>query len=190
MSAQFAAVLGWSSILLWVLLGALFLFDAIRVHRFSRRDYAIAKDVGNGRTRLAFRRNRASMWYMVGSGVALSVGLLALYFAATAPSPPSPEERVLTSVYRALLIFMLFAFWRTKRNNLAVYHEVDRPLTRLEGVARDTNLRVREIQERGISDRPHEETDRSEGRRHRSDMEGRMDDAEGRLDENDARRDA
>lgn len=49
-----------------------------------------------------------------------------------------------------------------------------RGIVRDGNLERDTNIRIKEIQERGQHDRPEERTDRLEGHEHRSDIDARL----------------
>lgn len=130
----------------------------------------------NGRLRIARFRRVAGFWYAVGfNAMALVFGLVA-YRAFT--EPPEPDDAlVLPALTRIFATLVVVSFWRTMRGQrriraeLAEAADIKRDVRDVQGVVEDTNERVREMQERGISDRPEERTDRDEGRAHRTNIE-------------------
>jgi hypothetical protein len=79
------------------------------------------------------------------------------------------------AAWMSILLFYSYWWYMHGRNKEA--EQFDRIEKKLDDAASERT-----------GDRPMEETDRAEGRKHRADIEDRMDDAEGRLDENDKRR--
>ena len=160
-------ILTWGTIAQWITIAAIFLYDSVRMHGRINRQYKLAVEIGNGRILTARFRRKISRWYVLGSGIAFSLGILSTYSNLFLPHAP-PDTRIVGAVIREGIIVMLFAFWRTKRANLVLQREIDE-LTEGEliDIAQDTNVRIREIQQRGQSDAPAEKLDREEGREHR-----------------------
>jgi len=171
----------WATLLQWDLIAALALFDSFREWRVARRVYRLAVALGNGRVVVATFRKKIAGWFLLGFVIAWCCGMLATYAAIALPPPP-PDTTVVTSVIREALCVLIFSFWRAKRNNrqMRLTFEDQRDASavlkeradQLQDTADDTNERVREIQERGLSDQPHEQADRDEGREHREPRNG------------------
>lgn len=121
---QMAAFFAWLTVVLWDAISLAFFWDCLRVNRRTRLEYRLARARGNGRVIVARYRHGISKWYVLGSGIALAAGLLSAYSNAFLPHPP-PDTRIVGSVVRLALITMIFAFWKTKRGNIALYREVD-----------------------------------------------------------------
>ena len=164
-----AALFAWLTIGQWLIISILFVSDAVRVHLRTARSLKNARAVGNGRVMVAEVRNTISWWYILGSAIALTLGILGAGQQAFTPTP-APEFRLVGSVIREGIVVMLFSFWMTKRGNARIFRLMDaryNALVNLEDMAEDTNVRVREIQKRGQHDQPEEQADRQEGRGHR-----------------------
>ena len=171
MTPELAAALTWVSLYLWLAIAGPFFAVAVIVHVLTRGLLKRALELGNGKIKVARRRLFTSRWYLLGSGLALALGLLSAYSALYLPPPP-PDTRAVGAVVRFGVVTMLFAFLMTMIENLRTFRDFagdDAQKDRIEATSADTNERVREMQERGISDRPAEQTDRREGHEHRRD---------------------
>lgn len=125
MSAEtWAAIMAWATIYQWLAISSVFVFDAWRVHFRTARLLKVAKSIGNGMVIVAEVRNDISWWYIVGSSLALILGLLGAYSAASLAAPP-PDTRIVGAVIREGIVIMLFAFWRTKRLNVRLFRLMD-----------------------------------------------------------------
>jgi hypothetical protein len=187
-SPEMAAVLHWFVLGQWLMLGLVFCIDSWRGFFRANLMYQKAQEWdGGGLLDIAGTRRAKQVWYIIGSHLAFFLGLLSLYqifFLAPAP----PETRVFNSVIREGVVFMFFAFWRTERLLIVLYARQDEAMMRKDAaiarkdeaierleeqhdgdeLARDTNIRVQEMQERGQHDQPEEEADREAGRNHRN----------------------
>ena len=114
----------WASILQWLAIAGVFAFDATRAYARSRRQYKVAREVGNGRMFVARRRRSIAAWIVVGSSMALLLGLLSVYSNGFLPHPP-PDTRIAQVVIREGIVFMLFAFWRAARTSVLLQTEAD-----------------------------------------------------------------
>jgi hypothetical protein len=182
-STLWADVFVWGSVILWLAVATLFVLDSIRTHARSRREYARFKPLGNGRRIVAKRRLRISNWSFQGASVGLLVGILA-FIRLLMPDLNALPALLMGAYSRVLIVYMFFCFWRAKRNNILMYEEaIEQHNREVEGAAQrersirtaataeDTNVRVREMQSRGLSDQVEERVDRAEGSEHR-DIDG------------------
>ena len=162
-----AAVLAWSTLILWIGIALPFVLTSIAVHIWTKQLLRKALLIGNGKIVAARRRLRASRWYLLGSGVALGLGLWSAWVAFNLPIPP-PDTRAAGAVTRIGICVLLLSFFMTKIQNLLTFIDFEQDS---HDHIRDTNTRVREMQSRGQSDQPLEQTDRFEGHMHREAIE-------------------
>lgn len=115
-------VASWATLIAWLIVASLFFWDSLRVHSRARIEYR--RVVQNGGALVARRRKRISAWFVQGSAAGLFAGVLA--FTRTAFfGVDSLEAVILMNLTRIDIVYMFFAFWRAKRNNIALYREAD-----------------------------------------------------------------
>jgi hypothetical protein len=158
-----AAWLAWGTLILWIGIALPFFATSVIVHFWTKRLLAKALILGNGKIVAARRRLRASRWYLLGSGVALGLGLWSGWVALNLPIPP-PDTRAAGAVTRIGICVLLLSFFMTKIQNLLTFIDFE---DEAHDHIRDTHAMVSEIQQRGQHDQPEEEADRKEGRNHR-----------------------
>lgn len=179
-----ASDVAWASLAAWVAVAMPFFVTSVVVHFWTRGLLARALETGNGKILTARRRLQASRWYLLGSGTALFLGLFSVWVVLNLPLPP-PDTRIANAVSRFGVCFILLSFFMTKVHNFLTFTDFERAsravLERAALEARDeikdTNARVREMQEQGKADHPLEEADRQEGRTHREEMHEALRDA-------------
>lgn len=118
-------VLLWGTLIQWMVISALFFADSLRVHVRTRREYAAARPLANGRALVGRYRHAISRWFVIGSGIGLILGILSVYRFIAHPQPLPQEVSIITAIVREGIVFMFFAFWRAKRLNLELYRQVD-----------------------------------------------------------------
>jgi hypothetical protein len=190
---QLAAIMAWATIYQWLAIASVFVFDSWRVHMRTARLLRTARAIGNGVVIIAEVRNRISWWYIIGSMLALALGFLGAYSASSLEAPP-PDTRIVGAVIREGIVIMLFAFWRTKRGNVRLFRLMDQRRRDSEAksetdehlqesvdagveMAADTNMRIREMQQHGDTDRGEEQTERKEAKADRDESEIDRDEA-------------
>lgn len=147
MTPETAAALAWASIALWLNIACAFFVLAVVVHAKTRALLRAALAVGNGKVRVARRRIYISRWYLLGSGLAVALGLLSAYSAAYLPSPP-PDTRAVGALVRVGICAMLFSFLMTKVENLKTFRDFDqKQADRIEEMGADSNRRIRRMEE-------------------------------------------
>jgi hypothetical protein len=166
----------------WLIISSIYVFDASRVFLRTQRAYRLARSLRNGRA-LALRVRRQASWkHLVISTTGLLVGLASTYRWVFLPHPP-PDTEIFSMIMTEGLVLIMFLMWRIKRDNLSYIRQIDEIRQRHElqedtahlqesvdagvEIAKDTNQRVTEMQQRGQADQPEEQADREEGRVHR-----------------------
>jgi hypothetical protein len=156
----------------WIVIAFVYFGDAIRVHLRTKRAYRLALKVGNGGRRVMRSRIKTSRKHLAISFTASAVGVAVVYRWIYLPHPP-PDTQIYSMVTTEGIILILFLMWRIKRDALNLIRQTDqyaldhRQMDHVEATTTDTNVRVREMQERGQSDQIEEQADRQAGRDHR-----------------------
>jgi hypothetical protein len=173
---MFSEILRWGTLAQWDIVATLALIDSYLEWKDARRRYRLASALGNGRVIVAKGNKVIASWFLLGFVIAWITGMLATYSAILLPPPP-PDTSIMNSIIREALCVLIFSFWRAKRGNRRMRREFDaqrdaaeileEKADHLQDTADDTNVRVREMQERGLADQPAERADRAEGHTHR-----------------------
>jgi hypothetical protein len=109
----------WGVTILWNVITLAACFDAVQAYRHDRRVYRLTEGLTNGRALVARFRLRIALWFLLGFLASEVVGLIALLrlFAATPTAiDPGPFSLIVSTFLRLLLVFVVFAFWRAKKN--------------------------------------------------------------------------
>lgn len=181
-----AVFLSWFVLAEWLLIATAFAIDTWRVYWRSQSMYATAREMdGLDLTDAARTRRSIQRWYIVVAHGALLIGVLAVYRNIFLHDGLAVDTRIFSAVLQQILIGVFFGFWRTERMLLKYYLRMDQVFGEQQekievlkeerddaevsgAMAADTNTRIREMQDRGLEDRPEEERDRAEGKSHRS----------------------
>lgn len=184
LSVEFAVFLSWFVLCEWMLVATPFAIDTWRVYFRSQAMYRTVQEInGLGLTDAARTRRQIQRWYIVASHLAVLIGIMALYRNILLP-PLHPDTRIFTVFLQQLLIVFFFGLWRTERLLLLYYTRMDQAFENQQqeiealkngvedsAAINDIQERVTEMQERGLEDRPAEQTDREEGHDHRQPRE-------------------
>lgn len=114
----------WFVLAEWLAITVVLLSDCVWVYGRSRRAYQWALQGLDGKRSIAMRRLKISFWFLVLAICALVTFLLAAYnsvFVEENYDAPS----LLSMLTRQVLILLLFAAWRAKRNNVYQIREVE-----------------------------------------------------------------
>ena len=162
-----AAILAWSTLILWIGIALPFVLTSIAVHIWTRQLLRKALAIGNGKIVAARRRLRASRWYLLGSGVALGLGLWSAWVAFNLPIPP-PDTRAAGAVTRIGICVLLLSFFMTKIQNLLTFIDFEQDS---HDHIRESHTMLTEMKKSRQHDKPLEQTDRDEGHHHREAIE-------------------
>jgi uncharacterized membrane protein len=109
----------WAVTILWNVVTLLACVDAVQAYRHDRHVYRLTEGLTNGRALVARFRLRIAWWFLLGFLASEVVGLIALLrLLTTAPTAidVGPFSLIVSTFLRLLLVFVVFAFWRAKKN--------------------------------------------------------------------------